>query len=250
MPQAHVLEAIHREITRLPNYAQLSFLDLSCGEGELISRLRAAGAKVRGTHYREDDYIIASRSRLSGISVDTGVDLSGRLPYQDASFDCVTLSEVLEHLPNHFVVVAEVARVLKPGGYFVFTTPNVFRFHSRLKFCFTGTHKLIRRRIGWDLQPDDLYAYHINPVDFPLFHGLLHARGFDLQRLGMTKWKPLHCEWILLYPLIYFACWLGIDRGRSNPPEFHAGERDLFRFLVSPALLASEQLLVVAQKRV
>ena len=249
IPQLHVLEGIHREIAKLPNFQRMSFLDLSCGEGELISRLHADGATVRGTHYCENDYIIANKSRLEGLTIDTGVDLTKRLPYEDASFDCVTMSEVLEHLPDHFAIIAEVTRVLKPGGYYVFTTPNIFRFHSRLKFCFAGTHKLIRRRIGWDLKPEDLYAYHINPVDFPLFHSLLHIRGLDIQRLGITKLKPLHCEWLLLYPLIYLSCWLGADRGKRNAPEFAAGERDLFKFLVSPALLASEQLLVVARKR-
>lgn len=227
----------------------MSCLDLSCGEGELMSLMHAAGAKVRGTHYREDDYIIANRARLTGMEIDGGVDLQARLPYEDASFDCVTMSEVLEHLPNHFQVVQEVARVLKPGGWFVFTTPNIFRFHSRLKFCFSGTHKLIRRRIGWDMKPEDLYAYHINPVDFPLFHSLLHIMGLDIRRLGITKLKPLHCEWLLLYPLIYLSCWLGMDRGKRNAPAFLEGERELFKLLVSPALLASEQLLVVAQKR-
>jgi 2-polyprenyl-3-methyl-5-hydroxy-6-metoxy-1,4-benzoquinol methylase len=228
----------------------MSLLDLSCGEGDLISRLQADGVKVRGTHYREDDYIITSRSRLKGMEIDTGVDLLGRLPYEDAVFDCVTMSEVLEHLSNHFQVIQEAARVLRPGGYLVFSTPNIFRFHSRLKFCFSGTHKLIRRRIGWDLKPSDLYAYHINPVDFPMFHCLLHITGVDIQRLGITKLKPLHCEWLLLYPLIFLSTWLGSDRSKKNSPGFRAGERDLFKFLVSPALLASEHLLVVARKRV
>jgi SAM-dependent methyltransferase len=248
MPQKHVLDGIFRELSKLPGLAQMSCLDLSCGEGELMSLLHKAGAKVRGTHYREDDYIIANRARLAGMDIDGGVDLQKRLPYEDASFDCVTMSEVLEHLPNHIQVVQEVARVLKPGGWFVFTTPNIFRFHSRLKFCFSGTHKLIRRRIGWEMRPEDLYAYHINPVDFPFFHSLLRIMGLHIQRLGITKMKPLHCEWLLLYPLIWLATWLGMDRGKRNAPEFLQGERDLFRHLVSPALLASEQLLVVARK--
>jgi len=47
------------------------------------------------------------------------------LPFANASFDCVVASWVLEHLAAPQAVFAEVARVLRPGGRFVFLTPNV-----------------------------------------------------------------------------------------------------------------------------
>ena len=43
-----------------------------------------------------------------------------RLPFRDAAFDAVVACLVFEHIPDHEPAIAEVARVLEPGGRFVF----------------------------------------------------------------------------------------------------------------------------------
>src|SRR5207248_3573290 len=105
------------------------------------------------------------------------------LPYSPSSFDLVILSEVAEHLPTIVPLVPEIGRVLAPGGHLILSTPNIARLHSRFHFFWTGTHKLIRRRVGWDLSPGDLYAFHIGPIDFPLLHTLLHQANLEILRL-------------------------------------------------------------------
>ena len=53
------------------------------------------------------------------------------LPFDDASLDVVVFGEVLEHMTNHpWFAIAEIARVLKPGGTLVLTTPNVARLEN------------------------------------------------------------------------------------------------------------------------
>jgi len=50
------------------------------------------------------------------------------LPYENESFDVVIADNVVEHLRDPVVVFSEVARVLKPGGMFMFKTPNKFHY--------------------------------------------------------------------------------------------------------------------------
>jgi SAM-dependent methyltransferase len=54
------------------------------------------------------------------------------LPFHDASFDIVTANMVVEHLNDPVASFSEVARVLKPGGLFLFHTPNARAFPTAL----------------------------------------------------------------------------------------------------------------------
>ena len=251
MPQDFVTRAIVRTARRLPGFPALSVLDLSCGRGEILSQLARDGCTVRGTHYREDDYKLSGQAApllTPGLPIDSGVDLHAPLPYPDAAYDVVILSEVVEHLFSFIPVVREAGRVLKPGGFLILSTPNLARLHSRWHYFWTGAHKLIRRRVGWDISADDFYAYHVNPLDFPVFHTVLFQTGMEVRSLTFTRFKPGHAWLLLLYPLVWLTTKLETSRHRSG--EQHArGERDLFRWMVHPAMLASEQLLVVAQKK-
>ena len=250
MPQKHVFEAVLRAARRRPGYPNLRVLDLSAGRGEIAAALARDGCAVRGTHFRADDYKLADSSKprpADGIPIDEDVDLTRPLPYADAAFDLVVLCEVAEHLATYIPIVAEVGRVLAPGGSLVFSTPNVARLHSRWHFFWTGTHKLIRRRVGWDLSADDLYAYHISPVDFPLLHTLLHQAGLSVERLDVTRFKWNHAWLFLLYPVLWVSTRIETLRHRSGP-EHARGENDLLGWMTRPAMLGSEQLLLTARK--
>ncbi len=76
------------------------------------------------------------------------------LPFQDDFFDVVTAFDLLEHLARPERTVKEVARVLRPGGYFVMSTPNLNSLGVKLKGeSWTGfkdlTHQSIKPRREW-----------------------------------------------------------------------------------------------------
>lgn len=64
---------------------------------------------------------------------------SDRLPFKDDTFDLVINKDVLEHLLNPEILVAEMVRIIKPGGHFLVLVPNHFPISGRLQLLAHNT---------------------------------------------------------------------------------------------------------------
>ena len=106
-------------------------LDLGCGEGRHVHGLHVLGGiNVVGLD-RDGPSLVKAREGLAMLPAATATTgfVEGdayRTPYADATFDAVICSEVLEHLEDYHAALAEIARVLKPGGVFVATVPRAW----------------------------------------------------------------------------------------------------------------------------
>jgi len=249
MPEQTVHRAIAKIIRKQPDYPRLKVLDLSCGDAKLLSELTQDGCACVGTRYKAGDYILRGTPVDPRVTIVDEVDLTEALPFEDRSFDMVVMQEVVEHLPSHQKTLREVGRVLRPRGTFLITTPNIHRLHSRLLFLFAGVHKLKCQRLGWDQKLEDTYAFHHNPVDFPILHTLLYQTGLDIRSLEFGALKPKYFPLMLLYPLIWLSVVLEFRPGGSRSSSSAACEADLRRWMASAPLLVSEQLIIVATKR-
>jgi len=100
-------------------------LDAGCGAGPIAVALRGRGAIVSGFDSSAGMLEIARR-RLGG-DVDLRVaDLAGPLPYPDVAFDDVVASLVLHYLEDWGPALAELRRVLKPGGRLIVSVDHPF----------------------------------------------------------------------------------------------------------------------------
>jgi 2-polyprenyl-3-methyl-5-hydroxy-6-metoxy-1,4-benzoquinol methylase len=94
-------------------------LDVGCGNGGMLLAARESGWQAQGL---EVSTPAVEHVRKLGFEVRQGFLQDARFP--DAHFDVITVIEVLEHVPDLPAFVAELSRLLRPGGYLFATTPH------------------------------------------------------------------------------------------------------------------------------
>jgi SAM-dependent methyltransferase len=106
-----------------------TLLDVACGSGGPALRIaRTTGCSLVGVDLHEQA-IATAKSLASQRNLKEGVEFyvvnagGEQLPFPDARFDAITCIDAINHLPNRPLVIAQWARLLKPGGRLLFTDP-------------------------------------------------------------------------------------------------------------------------------
>jgi SAM-dependent methyltransferase len=214
-------------------------LDASCAEGNSTEAYLKLGYEVTPSNYDPAEF------RLPGLTC-VRADLNQAWPFPDASFDVVVLQEVIEHLENMPFVFREARRLLKPGGCFIFSTPNMLNWTSRLRFLGTGFYQGRKKPLRVITPPGD--APNWNIVPFHVYHWICHHYQLRIERvLGTRKRAHSFLLGLLLYPLaaLYtYVWWVARER---NPAQ-RAYNHDLWRHLYSRQLLFSNGIVVRVRK--
>ena len=110
---------------KLTDWQGKSVLDLGCAGGFMAEALAHKGARVSGIDPAQDAIQAAKHhAKTSNLDITYDVGVGEHMPYSDDTFDIVVCVDVLEHVRDLSQVLAEVARVLKPGGLFLYDTIN------------------------------------------------------------------------------------------------------------------------------
>jgi SAM-dependent methyltransferase len=126
------------------SFAGRKVLDVGCGNGYVLSRYAAEGAEVYGVDLTPTAIALSERRfELSGLSGLFTVANAEELPFEDETFDCVCSMGVVHHTPDTEKAVAEIFRVVKPGGRVILM---VYHRNSVLYQVNFRAQSLIRRR--------------------------------------------------------------------------------------------------------
>ena len=162
----HVAEQTIRRLRHVPLRAGWRYLDVGCGNGLATLHvadtlgLRAVGVDVDPAQIELARLAAGSRRDVSFVTAS-----ATQLPFATASFDIVSSNKTMHHVPEWWLALDEIKRVVAPGRYVVFADLNVpsalamllrptvghaFSVFTRrdLDRCFSGLRD-VHRNAGW-----------------------------------------------------------------------------------------------------
>jgi SAM-dependent methyltransferase len=194
-------------------------LDVGCGRGRLLQAFQRKGCEVTGTELSDD----ACRYAREVLGIPVRVGGLESLGFPDGSFDVVVMWHVLEHVSDPRPTLAEVARILRPGGIFLVGVPNFGSPEARLT------------RAGWFHLDVPRHLSHHTPASLP---AALVAAGFRTVRTGF--FAPEYDAFSFVQSLLN---WMGVRQNllynclRGHRAKVFDGKK-YFGSLVATALLA------------
>jgi SAM-dependent methyltransferase len=156
-------------------------LDFGCNAGFLVDFLRQRGWRTQGCDKSADAIAFG---RAQGIT-DLRVSDTDSLPFSDEQFDAVFCLDVLEHLADDRIGMAEIRRILKPGGQALITVP-AFKFL-------------------WGLQ--DKVSHHFRRYRLKDLKNLAGQKGLKIKRAS-------YFNFFLFLPIALARFWQKISKPR------------------------------------
>jgi SAM-dependent methyltransferase len=208
-------------------------LDLSAGNGLSTRMLAERGWRVVSTEYR---------TRNRGW---VAVNLNNDLPFRTAQFDLVLLLEVIEHLADIPHMLDEIARVTKPGGIAIVTTPNRLNVSSRIHYLLSGYYKGRRAPLPYKYRVADGRNWHVMGLND--LHWIAWGVGLRMDSLGRSR-RKIRSRILapILWPFIAAFSWLLY--GRAQDPAQRVINRELLGFMTSASLLMDENIIMRFRK--
>lgn len=184
------VDAINRELIKLCFKSSVlealqktpcNILDIGCSNGSIMDRRVVEFHNVHGLDMSAEACAVATRNGYLTAGV---CDLEDCIPECDGLFDVILCAEVIEHIQDTRNFIAEMRRVLKPGGSIVMTTPNVRTLQNILLMVFGNT---FTENVSQYTTP------HVRDWTTKLLRRAFEEGGFECALLSgtqMSGWLP------------------------------------------------------------
>ena len=222
-------------------------LDIGAGEGYLARRVHdlikshGYAAELRACDLFPENF------RVPEVPCHA-IDLHGGLPLDDQSVDLAYSVEVLEHLEDQFFFLREVHRVLRPGGRFVLTTPNVLSLTSRVRTLLAGFPELFGPLPIHGDDPQHVGG-HIHPVSVYYISYMAEKAGFRVIGISTDRVKSSSAALLVLWPLVKLGAAIVAMHARRNIPAIYQENREHLARMNSFAVLTGRTVIVEMERR-
>ena len=150
-------------------------LDVGCGTGTFLRLAKMRGCEVAGT---ELSHVGAEAARAQGLRVHEGEIWEAE--FSAASFDVVTCWHVIEHVSDPRRMLAEVHRILRPGGWLILATPNCEDYIFRAAY----TLARLRRPRLYELGGREVHLFFFSAQTL---RRLATSLGFQVLCIGFDR---------------------------------------------------------------
>jgi 2-polyprenyl-3-methyl-5-hydroxy-6-metoxy-1,4-benzoquinol methylase len=155
-------------------------LDYGAGEGALSERLSDLGFDVLAVDVDEPSY--QGSPPFARLDFNDAAAVEAFAEAYHGEFDVVLGIEVIEHVENPWQYIRDLARLVRPGGSLVVSTPNTTSWISRMSFLRTGCFYQF-------LDYDRAYG-HINPVSQDELRLVMEESGLRVRSVSPGGWLP------------------------------------------------------------
>jgi 2-polyprenyl-3-methyl-5-hydroxy-6-metoxy-1,4-benzoquinol methylase len=228
----------HEKVFRLIGKDKNSkIVDMPSGSGAFVQRLKDNGF---------NNAVAIDIKNILEIDHDNFLigDMTRDIPLEDNSVDVLVCIDGIEHISQQFQFVKEVNRILKAGGEFIVSTPNISSLRSRWRWFMTGHHNKCKTPLD-ENNPNSLH--HIGMISFPEIRYLLHTNGFRIEKVTENRIKLISWLYAIFVPfsflitsLVYYNS--GRKKGTSTI------NKEVKKEMYSRAVLFGETIIVRAVK--
>jgi 2-polyprenyl-3-methyl-5-hydroxy-6-metoxy-1,4-benzoquinol methylase len=212
-------------------------LDIAAGEGALSAAASELGFTVSACDLQPQNF------KAPGIDC-APCNLNEGLPFPDESFDCAVCIETIEHLRDRYAFLAGCARVLKPGGTLILTTPNVLNLAARARYLASGFFPLFGRPVN-EFEPHPTHT-HVNPIPYYYLRHALVVNNFEITSVITDRYRKNALLLAWFYPLVVLASKHSVRKETDSRQR--KINREILRTMRSAALLFGRTLIVVARR--
>ena len=193
-----------------------------------------------GGENRTSTLLASLSSHLDGLDIDERILTNpahsnprvydgSSFPFEDEAYDVIVADYVMEHVQLPEAMLKEVRRVLRPGGSFVFRTPNLYHYVTLTALLTPHTLHLqvanrARRHEAGAPEPDPTF-YRFNSV--AKVRSLAQEAGLELRTLRLVEKQP---SYLRFHPLAY-RCGVLYERAVNSTPALARLRANIFGVL-------------------